>query len=153
MSTDTAEFTLTRQFTLSRDELWHLLTDAKMRENWGAPEEGQTLTLLTEDFRRRGIERHRCGDSGPDAFEVETRWYHINAPTDAVFTESIEAGGQDIATSLVTYRVTDADEGTQLHVTVAVSSFVGPEATADFKAGWEQGLNSLDAFIATRVQA
>ena len=113
MSTDTAEFTLTRQFTLSRDELWHLLTDAKMRENWGAPEEGQTLTLLTEDFRRRGIERHRCGDSGPDAFEVETRWYHINAPTDAVFTESIEAGGQDIATSLVTYRVTDADEGTK----------------------------------------
>lgn len=151
MTTDTAEYHFERRFALAPDRMWHLLTDAKMREAWGGPGEGMVLSLVTEDFRRHGIERHRCGPADAPEFEVETRWYHIKAPTDAVFTESIEAGGQDIATSLVTYRVAPCDTGSTLFVTVAVSSFVGAEASSDFRDGWEQGLSNLEVFAQTHT--
>lgn len=151
MTTDTAEYHFERTFTLPPDQLWHLLTDAGMRAAWGGPGEGMVLDMVNEDFRRHGIERHRCGPADAPEFEVETRWHRIEQPTDAVFTESVEAGGQDIATSLVTYRVAPTDTGSTLFVTVAVSSFVGAEASADFRDGWNNGLSNLKALADTYV--
>jgi uncharacterized protein YndB with AHSA1/START domain len=151
MSTDTAEYHFARDFTLPPAQLWHLLTDAQMRESWSGPGEGMIMTAVTTDLRRHGIERQRCGPADAPEFEVETRWHRVDAPNDAVFTESIEAGGQDIATSLVTYRLLDTAPGSTLHVTVAVSSFVGPEASAEFQAGWDTALSSLEAFAKTQT--
>jgi uncharacterized protein YndB with AHSA1/START domain len=148
MSTDTAEFTFARRFTITPAELWHLLTDAEMRQHWNAPAEGQVLTLTQSSFEVGGTERHICGSAEAPEFEVETRWYRIEAPTDAVFTETVEAGGERIATSLVTYRVSEKDTGTDLSVTVAVSSFVGPDAAGDFRDGWESALTNLEMLAA-----
>lgn len=148
MSTDTAEYTFDRSFGITPEQLWHLLTDAEMREHWGAPAEGQVLKLTQSGFEIGGVERHICGNADAPEFEVETRWYRIDAPTDAAFTETVEAGGARIATSLVTYRVQATERGSALSVTVAVSSFVGREAVQDFHAGWTSGLNNLTAFAA-----
>lgn len=152
MTTDTAAYHFARDLPLPPDQLWHLLTDGTMRERWGAPSEGTVLTMTRSDFRVGGAERHRCGPAEAPEFEVATHWYRIDAPTDAVFTETIEAGGQSIATSLVTYRVAASGSGSALAVTVAVSSFVGPEAPQDFREGWEGGLNNL-ARLAKEVAA
>lgn len=151
MTTDTAEFHFERHFALAPNRMWHLLTDAKMRAAWSGPGEGMVLSLVNADFRRHGIERHLCGTADAPEFEVETRWYHINAPTDAVFTESIQAGGQDIATSLVSYRLAPSGTGSTLYVTVAVSSFVGADASSEFREGWEQALSNLKAFAQTHA--
>ena len=143
MTTDTATYDFHRDFTISTAQLWHLLTDPGMRSQWGTPEPGQTLTMITSDLRTGGLERHRCGPADAPEFEVETRWYRLDASENAVFTETLEADGATLATSLVTYRLTETGAGTALDVSVAVSSFVGPDMAQEFHAGWEGGLDNL----------
>lgn len=142
MTTDTDTFTFTRDMPLSAARMWYLMTDPKMREVWGAPGDA-TLTLLTSDMRIGGTDHHRCGPADAVEFEVTTRWYHLAEPADAVFTEVIEAGGMSLGASLVTYRLNDAAEGSQVNITVAVTSFVGPEMIAEFKDGWTGGFHKL----------
>ncbi len=148
MSTDTSTFAFHRSFKLSKDQLWHLLTDGHMREKWGAPSEGTVLQMITSDLRTGGIEHHICGAKEAPEFEVETRWYRLDGPTDAAFTETVEIGGAAIATTLVTYRVSETDAGTELDVHVAVSSFCGPDADGEFQQGWESGLHNLETLAA-----
>ncbi|MEM8654104.1 MAG: SRPBCC domain-containing protein [Pseudomonadota bacterium] len=152
MSTDTGHFDLMRTLPLAPDRLWHVLTDGKMREIWGAPEEGMVLEMDTSDFRVGGHETHRCGPVDNPEFTVDTRWYRIDGPHDATFTETVNIGGAAIATTLVTYRVTAEGTGSRLDVSVSVSSFTGPDADGEFKAGWEAGLANLEA-LATKLAA
>ncbi|MBF9043319.1 hypothetical protein HKCCE4037_08275 [Rhodobacterales bacterium HKCCE4037] len=143
MGTDTDTFHFSRNLPLPPDRLWHLMTDAKAREAWGAPGE-HTLDVMEADTRVGGIDRHRCGPADAPEFEVETRWMRLDGPHDAVFTEMVEMGGMALGVSLVTYHLAAEGSGTALSVTVAVSSFVGPEMMADFKAGWSGGLDNLE---------
>ena len=145
MTTDTGSFDLARDLPLTPDRLWHVVTDAKMRERWGAPGEGMVLEVDKTDFRVGGHEVHRCGPADAPEFTVDTRWYRIDAPHDACFTETVHADGMTVATTLVTYRITGTDSGARLEVHVAVSSFVGPEGMDEFRAGWEAGLTNLQA--------
>jgi len=153
MTTDTGAFELHHTFAITPDQLWHLLTDTRMREAWGAPSEDMVLHMEVEDLRVGGIERHRCGPKDAPEFEVETRWYRLDGPSDAAFTETVEIGGAAIATTLVTYRVAKTDAGSELFVHVAVSSFTGPDADGEFKQGWEGGLASLQALAAKVAQS
>lgn len=145
MTTDTGSFDLARDLPLTPDRLWHVVTDAKMRERWGAPGEGMVLEVDKTDFRVGGHEMHRCGPKEAPEFTVDTRWYRIEAPSDAVFTETVHADGMTMATTLVTYRITPQGSGARLDVHVAVSSFVGAEGMDEFRAGWEAGLTNLAA--------
>ena len=74
---------------------------------------------------------------------VDTRWYQLTGPDRAVFTETLIFGGEPVSTSLVTYVLTAAGTGTDLHVIVATSSFTGPEALAEIEQGWTGGLDNL----------
>ncbi len=152
MTTDTAEYKFQRTINTSPARLWHLLTDPQMRGQWNAPSDDVILTPTISDLREGGIERHVAGDPAAPEFEAETRWYRLAEPSDAIYTETIEAGGQTIATQLVTYRIASTDSGCQLDITVAVSSHVGPEAPAEFHHGWETALTNLGQ-LASRVAA
>lgn len=143
MPTDTDTFTFARDFDLPPDRMWHLMTDAKMREQWGVPDENMVLKVIAEDLRVGGVERHICGPADTPEFEVETHWYHIDAPGLAVFTETIIGGGMRLGASLVTYLIAPAGSGSKVDVTVAVSSFVGPEMIGEFRAGWTGGFENL----------
>lgn len=148
MSTDTGSFALNRTFPLTPDRLWHVMTDARMRGTWNAPGPDMVLEVVRAGFEVGGQETHRCGPAEAPDFTVDTRWYRIDAPHDAVFTETVHAEGATMATTLVTYRLSPDGAGTRLDVAVAVSSFVGPEGLAEFQAGWEAGLTNLDALAA-----
>jgi len=153
MTTDTKTYEFERSFPSSPDQLWHLLTDAKMREAWGAPGPDMVLTVTKEDLCVGGLEHHRCGSAEAPEFEVATRWYRLDGPSDAVFTETIEAEGATVATSLVTYRVNPRDSGSDLSVSVTVSSFCGAEALDDFHGGWTAGLDNLKALVENQAVA
>lgn len=146
MTTDT--FTYDRAFPLPPDRMFALMTASEYREIWGAPEDGQVLETLSSDFQVGGAERHRCGPADAPDFEVTTRWYNIDTPNAVTFTETIEAGGMTLGASLVTYLLTPSETGCQANITVAVSSFVGPEMIGEFKAGWDGGIAKLDALAA-----
>ena len=144
MTNDTDTFTFDRDFPLPPAKMWHLMTSPEGREAWGAPDDGQVLETLSSDFRIGGTERHRCGPAETPEFEVTTRWYHIAEPSDAVYTEQIEAGGMTLGASLVTYRIAEAGTGSKVSITVAVSSYVGAEMIGEFRAGWEGGVAKLE---------
>ena len=151
MPLDTNSFDLNRTLPLPPDRLWALLTDPKHRENWGTPSPEMVLEVEKSDLRVGGHERHRCGPAEAPMFFVDTRWYDLAGPERAVFTETLEFEGAAVGTSLVTYALTANGSGTDLAITVAVSSFTGPEALGEFKEGWEGGLASLEAYAATQT--
>lgn len=143
MTTDTETFTYTRDLALPPTRLWPLLTDPDMRANWGAPDENMEMTVLSSDLRVGGVEHQRCGPADAPEFEQYTRWYHLSEPDAAVYTEVIQAGGMALGASLVTVVVTTNDTGSTIHITVAVSSFVGPEMIAEFQGGWDSAFENL----------
>ena len=143
MPTDTDTFTFDRTLPLPPAKLWELLIDPKMREIWSAPGD-LTLDIVTADTRLGGVDRHRCGPEDAPEFEVETRWYNLAAPQTATCTEVIEAGGMRLGASLVTYALSEASTGADLSVTVAVTSFVGPEMIEEFRGGWTGAIEKLE---------
>ncbi|MBD3664054.1 SRPBCC domain-containing protein [Sulfitobacter aestuariivivens] len=152
MSTDTDTFTYARTYPLPSKRMWHLMTDPTMREKWGVPDDGMVMKVVTSDLRVGGVDHHRCGPADNPEFEVETRWYRLDGPSDAVFTETITAGGARLGASLVTYNIAGDGTGSTVKVTVAVSSFVGPDMIAEFNAGWTGGMESLDRLVATQAE-
>ncbi len=148
MALDTTTFDLHRTLPLKPQKLWEVMTDPKHREKWGGPDAETVLVVDTADLRVGGQDRHRCGPADAPEFVVETRWYDLTGPERAVFTETLIIGGEPICTSLVTYSLTAAGPATELGVTVAVSSFSGPETLEDFKQGWGGGLDNLERHVA-----
>lgn len=148
MSKTFATFTLNRSFSCAPDQLWFLLTDPKKRELWGAPSDDHVLHLDRANLSEGGTDLHRCGPKEAPDYTVETRWYRLDGPNTACFTETVIADGTKIATSLCNYALSNAQDGTILEVDVAVSSFVGPEALDDFQDGWTAGLNRLEKMMA-----
>lgn len=145
MTFPTAEFSIERTFAVSQDALWHVLTDPKEREAWGAPDESMVLQIERADLREDGHERHRCGPAEAPMFFVDTRWYRLDAPHAACFTESLTFEGARAFTSLVTYRLSAQGTGAVLEVHVAVTSFDGEDAFAEVQDGWTSALDRLVA--------
>lgn len=144
MTTDTDTFTFSRAFEISPAQLWHIMTDASSRATWGAPDPTSSLTTLQSDFTIGGQEHHCSGPKDAPEFEVKSRWYQISEPTEAVYTEVIEAEGMRLGASLVTFKITETNVGSTLSLTVAVSSFVGPEMIAEFRSGWDSGVQQIE---------
>lgn len=149
--TDTDTFTFERSFALPPDRIWHLMTDPGMRESWSAPGDA-VLVTLSSDLRVGGSDRQRCGPEDAPEFEVETRWYQLDSPSDATFTEVIEAGGMRLGVSLVSYRISPDGPGSKVFVNVAVVSFVGAEMIEEFRAGWTGGIENLDQLVAAKAR-
>ncbi|WP_342070013.1 SRPBCC domain-containing protein [Yoonia algicola] len=148
MTLDTKSFDMHRTLPLPPDRLWALLTDAKHREKWGAPDPETVLIVDVADVRVGGLDRHRCGPADAPEFVVDTRWYDLTQPIRAVFTETLIFGGTTACTSLVTYSLDAAGKGTELGVTVAVSSFTGPETLEELQQGWNGGIDNLALYAA-----
>ena len=132
MTPHTSHFRLARSFAIAPDRLWVLLTDGRARETWGAPSDSAVLVLEIEDLREGGQERHRCGPAEAPEFVVDTHWYHLDGPTLACFTETVSAGGQRFAVTLVTYALADAPGGTHLTVDVGLSALAEGDMLGDF---------------------
>ena len=145
MTFPTADFTLKRRFSISQDALWHVLTDPHEREAWGAPDDSMVLVLETADLREDGHERHRCGPAEAPEFTVDTRWYRLDGPKGACFSETLTFQGMRTFTSLVTYRLATDGSGTQLEVHVAVTSFDDETVFAEVEGGWRSALDRLQA--------
>lgn len=149
MKPDTATLQFDRRLALPPDRLWQVLTDPAHRENWAGPTEDTVLVTECADLREGGQDRHRCGPAEAPDFVVDTRWYRLDEPALAAFTETLVIGGETLCTSLVTYRLAPDGTGTALGVSVAVSSFAGAEVLDEVGAGWEGGLANLERHIGT----
>ncbi len=143
MTVTTGSFDLTRSFSVAPSRLWHLLTDAKSREAWGAPSDDHVLTVEAEDLREGGAERHRCGPKEDPMFVVDTRWYRLMPQLSACYTETLIFGGEIASVSLATYRITETPKGTDLSVNVAITSFTDDAPISEHEEGWHAGFDRL----------
>ena len=148
MTLDTKSFDLFRSLPLSPERLFALLTEAKYRDKWSAPDADTPVETVSSDLRVGGEDRQRCGPADDPAFEVITRWYHLSEPERAVCTETLIFGGEAACTSFVTYNLMPEGKGTALGITVAVSSFTGPETLPEVMQGWEGALENLTGLCA-----
>ncbi len=105
MTLDTKSFDLFRSLPLSPERLFALLTEAKYRDKWSAPDADTPVETVSSDLRVRGEDRQRCGPADDPTFEVITRWYHLSARERAVCTETPIFGGEAACTSFVTYNL------------------------------------------------
>ena len=153
MTPATGQFTLRRQFQTPREELWTNLTDPQARAAWGAPSDDHVLHLETADLREDGHERHRCGPADAPEYTVDTRWYKLEKPDYAAFTETLTFGGARVSVSLVTYDLETDPEGTRLEVGITVVSFEGPEMIEEHKSGWTSALAQLQTRTAEKTGA
>lgn len=147
MSLDTSSFDLHRTLPLSPERLFAVITSPAHREKWASPDADTTLVTEAADLRVGGQDRQRAGPADAPEFAVETRWYDLTGPERAVFTETLIFGGEAVSTSLVTYVLEAADDQTRLSITVAVSSFSGPEALTEIQQGWDGGLENLTNYV------
>ena len=146
MPLDTKSFDLFRTLPLTPKQLWHVLTDAKEREKWNGPDAATLLETDAADLRVGGQDRQRFGPVDAPEFLVDTRWYDLTAPQRAVFTETLIFGGEAVCTSLVTYLLEESGKETTLSITVAVSSFSGPDTLAEVQHGWNGGIENLESY-------
>lgn len=151
MTLDTSSFDEHRSLPVNAQTLWQLLTDTEHRQSWSAPGPDMPLVAELSDLREGGQDRLRFGPEDAPEFIVETRWYRLAAPQRAVFTETLLAGGAAMFTSLVTYVLEPNGAETDLHLTVAVSSFEGADALEEVKAGWDGGLANLEQYVADMI--
>ncbi|KNG94922.1 SRPBCC domain-containing protein [Pseudaestuariivita atlantica] len=143
MTITTGTLRFERSFNLSPDRLWHLVTDAKEREKWSTPDEDHTLVAEKIDLREGGHEHHRCGPADEPMYTVDTRWYHLNAPASACFTETLNFGGMSGSVSLVTYLLTATGTGTDLTIDVAITSLDDEAPISEHEAGWAGAIDRL----------
>ena len=143
---------LHRKLPLPAGRLWQVLTDAKEREKWNGPDATTLLETDVADLRVGGLERHRFGPVDAPEFLVETRWYDLTIPERAVFTETLIFGGEAVSTSLVTYVLEGNDKETTLDMTVAVSSFSGPDTLDEIRQGWAGGIENLQNYACSIAQ-
>lgn len=146
MTLDTKSFDLFRTLPLTPEQLWTVLTDVKEREKWNGPDAATLLETETADLRVGGEDRQRFGPVDAPEFLVDTRWYHLAAPSRAVFTETLIFGGEAVCTSLVTYILEGSGNETALSITVAVSSFSGPDTLPEVQHGWNGGIENLESY-------
>ncbi|MEL7179266.1 MAG: SRPBCC domain-containing protein [Pseudomonadota bacterium] len=152
MPLDTKSFDLQRTLPLSADRLWQVLTDAKEREKWNGPDADTLLETDMADLRVGGMDRHRFGPVDAPEFLVDTRWYNLTMPERAVFTETLIFGGEAVSTSLVTYVLSGEGGETTLDITVAVSSFSGPDTLDEIQQGWAGAMETLQSYASGITQ-
>lgn len=152
MPLDTKSFDLHRKLPLAPARLWQVLTDTKERERWNGPDAETALVTDIADLRVGGLERHRFGPADAPEFVVDTRWYDLSVPERAVFTETLIFGGEAVSTSLVTYVLNESGTQTELSITVAVSSFSGPDTLDEIAQGWRGGVDNLAAYAQSVAQ-
>lgn len=135
--------TLTRDIACPPDRLFHLLTDRKARETWGAPGEGIVVIIDAFDMRPGGREVSRCGPAENPEFKVVSDFHVIDAPHRLICTESLDFGQGPASVSLITQTVAAGGKGSLLTVTLQIASLIGPDMAADYRTGWNGGLDNL----------
>ena len=150
MTPITTHFTLERHYKTGAEALWTLLTDPDARSGWSAPSEAHVLELDKADLREGGEDVHRCGPAEAPEYTVATRWYRLDAPTSATFTETLVFEGARASVALVTYTLAGRETGVDLGVDLSVTSFIGPDLFDEYRAGWEQALTNLEAMAARK---
>ncbi len=150
MSIHHATLTLERSLKASPAKVWNAYADPEARAVWGVPSPDINMSYQEADFRPGGRDLCVCGPGPAEGVTVEALYHAITPEAQIVSTEIIGMPGAPEAISLVTTQMAAADGGTQITVTIQVTSLAGPEMEAELRGGWEAALANLAAYAEGR---
>ncbi|MDQ1850146.1 SRPBCC domain-containing protein [Gemmobacter fulvus] len=132
-----ATLTFTRQVAAPLATLWQVWTAPAARAVWAAPAPTVTVVFLEADMRVGGREVSLCKVEGQPDIRCDCGWLELVPPQRCVNYEVISCEGVTQSAALVTADFAPAGEGSQLVVTVQLSSLA-----ADMQAGYRQGFGA-----------
>lgn len=141
---DYETLTLEREIACAPDRLFHVITDRDLRQKWAAPNDESVVIIDQYDCRPGGREETRCGPK--DAPEFNTiGLFHVVTPDFLSFTETLVVGGQMMSISLCSHEISKIDAGSNLLITLQITSLVGADLFDDYRGGWSASLDNLAA--------
>ena len=142
-------FEITKHVDASIDDVFGAFTDAEQLTGWWGPE-GFNVSDVTSDPRPDG--EFRLVMTGPDGVGqlVEGTYQQVSPPSRIVAEISaVSADGSPLVTAVLTIDVTQAGEGTEIHLSAHGRAFT-PQAQGmldGMQEGWTSSLTCLKRFL------
>ncbi|MCB1389893.1 MAG: SRPBCC domain-containing protein [Rhodobacteraceae bacterium] len=144
MTTRFATLVFEREVAASPTALWHAWTSPAARAEWSAPTEAVTVEYLSADPRVGGAEASLCKVEGQPDIRCDIRWLAMETARRSVNSEVIGREGVTLSAALVTADLAPHGEGTNLRLTVQLTSLA-----EDMEPGYQQGFGlGLDNLVA-----
>lgn len=147
------EIAFTRAFDAPRERLWAMWTEAEHLVNWWGPE-GWTLPVCELDFRVGGSWFYCM--QGPDMRSCGLATYHeIDVPLKIVYTDAFaDAEGKVMETMPAGQTTLSFSEASDASAIRGITRYMNKEHRDEIldmgvKAGLDQTLNRLDAYLTT----
>lgn len=143
----TARFTtltFTRQVAAPAATLWQVWTAPAARAVWSAPSPAVTVDYLEADPRVGGREISICRVDGQPDIRCDAGWLVMQPAQRSVTFEVLSSDGVTRSAALVTADLTPRGDGSDLAVTVQLSS-LGEDMAAGYRQGFGAGLDNLAA--------
>jgi uncharacterized protein YndB with AHSA1/START domain len=143
----TARFTtltFTRQVAAPAATLWQVWTAPAARAVWSAPSPAVTVDYLEADPRVGGREISICRVDGQPDIRCDSGWLVMQPAQRSVTSEVLSSDGVTRSAALVTADLTPRGDGSDLAVTVQLSS-LGEDMAAGYRQGFGAGLDNLAA--------
>ena len=143
----TARFTtltFTRQVAAPAATLWQVWTAPAARAVWSAPSPAVTVDYLEADPRVGGREISICRVDGQPDIRCDSGWLVMQPAQRSVTFEVLSSDGVTRSAALVTADLTPRGDGSDLAVTVQLSS-LGEDMAAGYRQGFGAGLDNLAA--------
>lgn len=136
-----------RQFSVTVSAAYSALADVDKRIVWSAPTDTSVFFYEAEDFRVGGQDLFRCGNKDNPNVTGRVTYVSIVPEQSIVTTEVISIDDTPMMVSINTLALKPHDAGTNLKLTVQVTSFYGTDMIAGARAGNDAALNNLARFL------
>jgi uncharacterized protein YndB with AHSA1/START domain len=154
MATTTHDtFVIERTYPHDRSRLYAALSDPEIKSRWYSAERSGVMKFEM-DFRPGGAERqhYTLGDDTPlpgALVENEGRFEDIVPGERVVLISTTTFQSARISTALITFELSDAEQGTKLTLTHQCVFYDGADGPEMRRAGWETLLDVLARSLAS----
>lgn len=138
-----ATFVFERTSSASVDRVFAALANPVERAQWGVPSEKAALAYEQTDFREGGHDVFRCGPKHDPQYRGVTTYLDVVANERILSTELVETSGRKLLATMSTTTLEARAGGTQITVTIQVTSLAGDDMIKGAQNGTAASLDNL----------
>ncbi len=148
MTAEFGQLQFEKSLVAAPDRVFQALTTASDRMAWSPPDTASVFLIENQPSAAPGVrELGRVGPRENPYVDVATDWIVMDAPARLIYAETLSAEGELLTTSFATFELTPNGNGTSLRATIQIANFAGEEMYGEVRAGWENAISSLSAYL------